>query len=65
MNINEKIKKLSLDDKLRFDEKLLDVLESPKDYPVIYSKYNLDKIDQNVLIVKRVVYADMFEQPNN
>ena len=62
MNINDKIENLNLLDKRKFKDSLLDVLESPRDYPEIYAVNGIDKINPNVQRVKEILYQQMFEK---
>jgi len=61
MYINEKISDLSLNGRFRFNKELLDVLENSGNYPAIYGRGNVGKINLDIQIAKEKIYKWMFE----
>ena len=62
MNINDKLSKLSPEETKLFREKLLEILESPEDYPKIYAVHKINKINPNSALVEEILYKKMFEE---
>jgi hypothetical protein len=58
-DLYEKIKNLDENSRIKFGQTLLEVLESPKDYPEIYCE-GIDHINPSEARVAEILYTRMF-----